>query len=236
MKPIVVGNWKANKNFEVFNKIPSNLNNIEVAIALPHIYIPQTVNYSKHHISISGQDCSKFESGPYTGETPSSFLKENHAKYVIIGHSERRRYFYENSSDFTTKINNALAAGLGVIYCIGENSLERESNEYMKVLYDQFFSVVGQGIKIDIAYEPVWAIGSGIIPKKEEISEVIEHIQRWSRSINVSGRILYGGSVSYDNIELLHSINKLKGFLIGGISLKTEFVDICEKYNSLNGQ
>lgn len=232
MKPIIVGNWKANKNFEIFNKISSKFTNIEICIALPYIYIPHTKNYNQEFISIAAQDCSKFPPGSYTGEVPASFLKDNQVKYVIIGHSERRKEFKENSYDFSAKINRALAAGLKVIYCIGENSEERDNQTYLKVLYDQFLTVVGEGIEIDIAYEPVWAIGTGIIPKIEEITEVVEKIKRWSKIINVKGRILYGGSVCYETMGPLQKIPGVDGFLIGKSSLKEEFIDICEAFNA----
>ncbi|WUR02351.1 triosephosphate isomerase [Vairimorpha necatrix] len=233
MKPIIIGNWKANKNFTLFNKIPSTFDNIEISIALPYVFIPQTINYNKSHISIAAQDCSKFDKGAYTGEIPAIFLKENHVKYVIIGHSERRIYLKEDSNQLTAKIKNALNAGLRVIYCIGETSTERNTGDYLKVLYNQFFSVIGKDIEIDIAYEPVWSIGTGIFPKIEEIKEVVEQIKKWSNGINVKGRIIFGGSVSYEYIDSINDIKEIDGLLIGGMSLKDEFIDICEKFNNL---
>lgn len=233
MKPIIVGNWKANKNFEIYNKIPSHFKNIEICLAIPHIYIPDTKFYKKDFLSIAAQDCSKFPSGPYTGEIPASFLTDNQVKYVLLGHSERRKHLKENSDDLSAKINRAFSAGLKVIYCIGEDSSERDDQTYLKVLYDQFHTVIGEGIEIDIAYEPVWAIGTGIIPKIEEIVEIIEMIKKWSKNINVTGRILYGGSVCYETMGPLQRIKGVDGFLIGKASLKEEFIDICEAFNEL---
>lgn len=233
MKPIIVGNWKANVNFDVYKDLPSESKNIEICMAIPYIYIPQARELSKKNVSIAAQDCSRFGIGPHTGEIPAEFLKNFDVKYVLIGHSERRAESTENVETLTSKINKALGAGLRVIYCIGENSYDRENNQHMKTLYDQFFTVVGQNIQLDVAYEPIYSIGTGMLPKKDDVQEVIDHIKKWSRNINVKGRILYGGSIDANNIEDFEDVKGLDGFLIGGSSLTTNFIEIVKKFDSM---
>lgn len=234
MKPIIVGNWKANVNFDMYENLPSDSTNIEVCMAIPYIYIPKAREISKKNISIAAQDCSRFGIGPHTGEIPAEFLKNFDVKYVLIGHSERRAESLENFETLTSKINKALGAGLKVIYCIGENSYERENDIHIKSLYDQFFMVVGQNIQIDIAYEPAYSIGSGILPKKDDVQDVIDQIRKWSRNINVTGRILYGGSIDVNNIETFEDIKGLNGYLVGGSSLTPDFIDLVKKYDEMN--
>ncbi|KAF9763232.1 Triosephosphate isomerase [Nosema granulosis] len=233
MKPFVVANWKANKNMDILKDINYNSDLFEVAIACPNLLIDDVRSKTKPYIKLCSQDCSKFNVGAYTGETPAKFLKEKGVEYVIIGHSERRNYFHEDSEILTMKAQNAFNAGLKVIYCIGEYRVDREHNRHLNVLYNQFFSVVAKDISITIAYEPIWAIGTGAVLEPKDMEEVIKNIRKWAKSINVNVRVLFGGSVDKHTIRRFRRIKGLDGYLVGGNSLNPEFTEIIRRFESV---
>ena len=168
------------------------------------------------------QDISSFADETITGEIEASQVKSMGAKYVIVGHSERRRYKHEINIDFINKINNASESGLNVIYAIGETLNEKENGRTFEVLEKQISEVLNNvEIKnIMIAYEPVWAIGTGKTPDIDEIKETIEFINKLlMEKYEVKLDILYGGSINDKNISEFNKINSLSGFLVGGASL-----------------
>jgi triosephosphate isomerase len=180
-------------------------------------------------IDVGAQNCHQGETyGAYTGHMNSYMLKDAGAKYIILGHSENRQSG-ENNKLINLKIKNSIKSGLKIIFCIGETLSQKRKKNTKKILSQQII----QGLKniknkknIIIAYEPVWAIGSGLIPKNSEIFEIVKLIKN-----KVKGsKVLYGGSVNSKNINLLKKIDNVDGFLVGGASQNSNnFIDIIKK-------
>ncbi len=183
--------------------------------------------FNRTGYSIGVQDISSFIDYTVTGEITGEQLKSMGVSYVIVGHSERRVNLHEINIDFINKIDNAKNNGLNVIYCIGETLNEKEEGLTYMVLEKQISEVLNnvELNNIMIAYEPVWAIGSGKTPSVDEISETIEFIKNTVREkYEVKMDVLYGGSVNCENIGDLLTIKKLDGFLVGSASLKVDNV------------
>lgn len=204
-------------------KYNRNLGEIETKVKLvlcpPSIYL---FLFDKNGYDLGVQDISSFIDRTITGEIEANQIKSLGATYVIVGHSERRIYKHEINIDFINKINNALENNLNVIYCVGETLRDKENGSTFEILEKQISEVLNNvEIKnIMIAYEPVWAIGTGNVPSIKEIKENIEFIsdllyEKYECKLD----ILYGGSVNDENIGELCSIKGLSGFLVGGASL-----------------
>lgn len=204
-------------------KYNRNLGEIETKVKLvlcpPSIYLSL---FDKNGYDLGVQDISSFMDRTITGEIEASQIKSLGATYVIVGHSERRIYKHEINIDFINKINNALENNLNVIYCVGETLRDKENGSTFEILEKQISEVLNNvEIKnIMIAYEPIWAIGTGNVPSIKEIKENIEFIsdllyEKYECKLD----ILYGGSVNDENIGELCSIKGLSGFLVGGASL-----------------
>lgn len=204
-------------------KYNRNLGEIETKVKLvlcpPSIYLSL---FDKNGYDLGVQDISSFMDRTITGEIEASQIKSLGATYVIVGHSERRIYKHEINIDFINKINNALENNLNVIYCVGETLRDKENGSTFEILEKQISEVLNNvEIKnIMIAYEPVWAIGTGNVPSIKEIKDNIEFIsdllyEKYECKLD----ILYGGSVNDENIGELCSIKGLSGFLVGGASL-----------------
>lgn len=192
---------------------------VKLVLCPPSIYLDM---FDKSGYELGVQDISSFMDKTITGEIEATQVKSMGAKYVIVGHSERRIYRHEINIDFINKINNAVENGLNVIYCIGETLNEKENGRTYEVLERQISEVLNNvEIKnIMIAYEPVWAIGTGKVPEADEIKENIKFIndiimEKYEEKLD----ILYGGSVNDTNIGELCTIKGLNGFLVGGASL-----------------
>ena len=209
-------------------KYNRNLGEIETKVKLvlcpPSIYLSL---FDKNGYDLGVQDISSFMDRTITGEIEASQIKSLGATYVIVGHSERRIYKHEINIDFINKINNALENNLNVIYCVGETLRDKENGSTFEILEKQISEVLNNvEIKnIMIAYEPVWAIGTGNVPSIKEIKENIEFIsdllyEKYECKLD----ILYGGSVNDENIGELCSIRGLSGFLVGGASLEVNKV------------
>ena len=193
---------------------------------------PMTKKLMNSKISVGAQNCHEIETnGAFTGSINAKMLKSVGAKYIILGHSENR-FTGENNKLINLKIKSALKSGLKVIFCIGETLKEKRKKITKQILKQQ----IKQGLfklkntnQIIIAYEPVWSIGSGIIPKPKDLYETINFIKK----ITKNSKVLYGGSVNPKNINELKSINNIDGFLIGGASQDSKkFIDIIKKtYN-----
>tara|TARA_Y100000591_G_scaffold238918_1_gene209593 strand:- start:186 stop:923 length:738 start_codon:yes stop_codon:yes gene_type:complete len=180
-------------------------------------------------IEVGAQNCHENESyGAFTGSINSNMLKNVGAKYVIIGHSENRKVGEDNKL-INLKIRNAIKSGLKVIFCIGETFQEKRKKKTKQVLDKQIkfgLNNIKKKDRIIIAYEPVWAIGTGIIPKSSELFETIKYIKKKIKD----NKILYGGSVNSKNISILKNISNIDGFLIGGASQESKkFIDIIKK-------
>lgn len=204
-------------------KYNRNLGEIETKVKLvlcpPSIYLSL---FDKNGYDLGAQDISSFMDRTITGEIEANQIKSLGATYVIVGHSERRIYKHEINIDFINKINNALENNLNVIYCVGETLRDKENGSTFEILEKQISEVLNNvEIKnIMIAYEPVWAIGTGNVPSIKEIKDNIEFIsdllyEKYECKLD----ILYGGSVNDENIGELCSIKGLSGFLVGGASL-----------------
>lgn len=204
-------------------KYNRNLGEIETKVKLvlcpPSIYLSL---FDKNGYDLGVQDISSFMDRTITGEIEANQIKSLGATYVIVGHSERRIYKHEINIDFINKINNALENNLNVIYCVGETLRDKQNGSTFEILEKQISEVLNNvEIKnIMIAYEPVWAIGTGNVPSIKEIKENIEFIsdllyEKYECKLD----ILYGGSVNDENIGELCSIKGLSGFLVGGASL-----------------
>tara|TARA_B110000008_G_scaffold276051_1_gene314646 strand:+ start:671 stop:1411 length:741 start_codon:yes stop_codon:yes gene_type:complete len=182
-------------------------------------------------IDIGGQNCHESEFyGPFTGSINSRMLKNIGANYVIIGHSENREKG-ENNKLINKKIQSALKAKLKVIFCIGESLAEKRKKRTQIILSKQIkigLNKIKNKSNIFIAYEPIWAIGTGVVPKKEDLLKTIDFIK--SKFKYKTPKVLYGGSVNSQNIKDLKEINNIDGFLIGGASLNSnKFIDIVKK-------
>lgn len=194
--------------------------------------LPFLSMFKKEGYSIGSQNISSFQDKTITGEVTGEQLVSLGCEYVIVGHSERRSYLREINIDFINKITNATANRLNTIYCIGETKEEREKGITKTVLEKQISEVLNNVLIKDIiiAYEPVWAIGTGIVPTNDEISDTIFYIkdiifEKYETKLPV----LYGGSVNPDNIKELAKIKSVDGFLVGGASLDPNKVKIMKE-------
>lgn len=224
----LICNFKNKLLNEDIIKYNNSLGDIETKIKLvlcpPSIYLSL---FDKTGYDLGVQDISSFMDKTITGEIEASQVKSLGATYVIVGHSERRMYKHEINIDFINKINNALENKLNVIYCIGETLSDKENGSTYEVLEKQISEVLNNvEIKnIMIAYEPVWAIGTGNVPSGKEIKENIDFINDLLyEKYEIKLDILYGGSVNDENIEELCGIKGLSGFLVGGASLDVDKV------------
>jgi triosephosphate isomerase len=216
--------------FEKFKPLVASSNHCEIVICPPYIDLPAAVDAARgSNIAIGAQNLHQAREGAYTGEVSGPMLKAVGVEWVIIGHSERRQYFGETNDSILTKTVAALHVGLRPIVCVGEMLSERESGATESVLRDQFLGGIGgltpdQFAQIVIAYEPVWAIGTG----KTATPEIAADAHRYIRSLAASKygegaadalRILYGGSVKPDNVKGLMAQPEIDGALVGGASL-----------------
>ena len=239
---LIAGNWKLNCNIEeakhlssrIIESLDSKKLNCEVAIFPSYICL-DSVNKTikKTVISLGSQDCSVHKSGAYTGDVSANMLFDTGCKYVIVGHSERRIGKLESNNDILSKANNALESNLIPIICVGENAKDREDGRALEVIKKQLDESVPKNSNKNnciLAYEPIWAIGSGKIPDNSSINEMLNMIKGWlsNNKIDDSINILYGGSVNKSNAKEIFSCINLGGLLIGGVSLKPEeFSEIC---------
>jgi len=208
--------------------------NVEVIVGCPAVYISFARGLLPASISVAGQNCYKAKSGAFTGEVSPGMLKDVGADWVIIGHSERRQIFKESDELIAEKTAFALSEGLKVIACIGETLDEREAGQTEAVVFRQMKAISAQvkdWTNVVVAYEPVWAIGTGKTATPAQAQEVHAALRKWlvenvSADVSASLRIQYGGSVTAANCRELASQPDIDGFLVGGASLKPEFVQI----------
>jgi triosephosphate isomerase len=248
-KLLVGGNWKQNGTLKfahdfpanILNKIAFNTQKVEVVVAPTALHIITTKNaLSGSNIQVSAQNISQYKNGAYTGEISAEILKDAQIPWVILGHSERRHVFGESDAVVGDKVKIALDNGIRVMACIGEKLDERESGKTQAVNERQLAAILktigGNWSNVVIAYEPVWAIGTGKTASPEQAQEVHDQLRGWLKS-NVSAdvskqtRILYGGSVTEKNAADLISKPDVDGFLVGGASLKEGFADIIKACN-----
>ncbi|CAI2368847.1 unnamed protein product [Moneuplotes crassus] len=249
-KLLVGGNWKSHgslkfvKNFanDTLNKIVYDTSKVEIVIAPVSIHLKDAQEHIANNIHISAQNSSAFEDGAYTGEISASQLANFGIGWTILGHSERRHILGESNTFVASKVKIADEYGLNTIACIGETLDQREAGDTIKVCTDQLDAIraqVDDWSRIVIAYEPVWAIGTGKTATSEQAQEVHEQIRAWlneniSEEAANNTRILYGGSVNAGNADELIQNPDIDGFLVGGASLKPEFESIVKACNDVS--
>lgn len=251
-KNIVAGNWKMNKNLQEGLAFVEDLEtaladtdkiNCEIILGIPFIHLANAsaaINDGK--IKIAAQNCADKSSGAYTGEVSAAMVASTGAKYVILGHSERRAYYGETDATLKEKVLLALANELKPIFCIGEVLEERESGKQEKVVKSQIekalFNLSAEDFgKIVLAYEPVWAIGTGKTATPQQAQDMHAFIrktvaEKYGKEVAENTSILYGGSANASNAKELFSNPDVDGGLIGGASLEVEkFMPIIEAFN-----
>ncbi|KAH7342863.1 triosephosphate isomerase [Rhexocercosporidium sp. MPI-PUGE-AT-0058] len=240
----VGGNFKMNGSVEGIKKIIGYLNdakldsNVEVVIAPPSLYLLLAREHLKPGLEVAAQNVFDKPNGAFTGEISVDQLKDSNITWTLLGHSERRVILQEDDTFVANKTKAALDGGIGVIFCCGETLEQRESGKTIDVVTAQLKAVkdkLQDWSKIVIAYEPIWAIGTGKVASTEQAQEVHAAIRKWLKS-EVSEkaaeetRIIYGGSVSEKNCKDLAKQPDIDGFLVGGASLKPAFVDIINSH------
>jgi len=247
---VIAGNWKMFKTqaetrafFAAFNPMVAGVTDCDIVIAPPAINIPAAVVATKGtHIAISAQNVYWEKEGAFTGEISTGMLVEAGCRYAIIGHSERRHIFGETNEMVFKKTRAALAAGLTPIVCIGELLADRQAGHTENICQSQFQGSVGtltpeEFSRILVAYEPVWAIGTGHTATPEIAAAVHRFVRQCAAEMFNAGhaaalRILYGGSVKPDNIQGLMAQVELDGVLVGGASLDPKsFASIVKDWN-----
>ena len=241
-----IGNWKmfgVPKSINILNKINSfhlkdkNRKKYRVIITPPYTLIETFAKYfRKKKITIGSQNCyQKEQFSSDTGAVSPYLIKSVGAKYTLVGHSDNRAEGDTNEM-LKNKVQYALKNNLKVVFCIGENKIEKRNKKTFSVLKKQITKVLEKRFNrnnIIVAYEPVWSIGTGKIPKKTELKKTIIHIKKVLKNIfkNKSPAVLYGGSVDCNNIEIFKEISEINGFLIGGASKSSKkFIDIIKNY------
>ena len=235
-----VANWKMFGDLKTLNSLDKVINfskankknKFKLIYCPPNTLIrPLSKRLKKTNIEVGAQNCHESDSfGPFTGQVNSKMLKNVGAKYIILGHSENRQAG-ENNKLINLKIKSAIKTGLKIIFCIGENLKEKKNKKTNQVLAKQIkkgLHSIKNKSNIIIAYEPVWSIGSGLIPKREDLIKSVLFIK--SRFGKKCPKILYGGSVNSANIAQFKNISTINGFLIGGASQDSKkFIDIIKK-------
>ena len=250
-KKIVAGNWKMNKTLQEGLQLSNDLKealegktvNCEVVVGTPYIHLSEVAkNLEGTVVQVAAQNCANKESGAYTGEISAAMVASTGANHVILGHSERRAYYNETSELLKEKVELALANNLTPIFCVGEALEEREAEKHFEVVSTQLKEALFDLSKEDfsklvIAYEPVWAIGTGKTASPEQAQEIHAFIrktieEKYGKEVADNTSILYGGSCNADNAHDLFSNPDVDGGLIGGASLAADkFLPIIEAFN-----
>ena len=251
-KKIVAGNWKLNNTMEEGLKLSSEIANmindelrddVTVVLGTPFIHLSAVSKLAENtdKLHVAAQDCSTHESGAYTGEISVNMIQSTGASHVIIGHSERREYHNETNAELATKVNLALKAELTPIFCCGESLDIRESGKHENFVSEQlteslFHLTEEQMNKVVIAYEPIWAIGTGVTASSAQAQEMHKALRahlatKFGDTLAENTSILYGGSCKPSNANELFTQPDIDGGLIGGASLKSrDFMDIIKSY------
>ncbi|XP_006644990.1 triosephosphate isomerase, cytosolic-like [Oryza brachyantha] len=243
-KFFVGGNWKCNGTGEDVKKIVTVLNEaevpsediVEVVVSPPFVFLSQVKGLLRPDFSVAAQNCWVRKGGAFTGEISAEMLVNLQVPWVILGHSERRALLGESNDFVADKVAYALSQGIKVIACIGETLEQREAGTTMEVVAAQTKAIaekISDWTNVVLAYEPVWAIGTGKVATPAQAQEVHDGLRKWlatnvSPAVAESTRIIYGGSVNGANCKELAAKPDVDGFLVGGASLKPEFVDIIK--------
>ncbi|TIX50140.1 triose-phosphate isomerase [Alteraurantiacibacter aquimixticola] len=235
-RPYIVGNWKMHgtramlAEARAIDRAAERLIKVEVALAPPFTLIHATRKEATL-IGVGAQDCHPADGGAHTGDVSAAMLKDAGAGFVILGHSERRADHGEKDADVRAKADSAIAAGLNVIACVGETEEQRDAGKAESVVAKQLKGSLpeGEGVaaKVTVAYEPVWAIGTGRTPTVEDVGAMHCSIRKvlnefYGEEAGATIRILYGGSVKPDNAAELLAADEVGGALVGGASLTAD--------------
>jgi len=233
-RAFIGGNWKMNGSKQSVAKLVEDLNNadipssVDVVVAPTFLHLETVQRTLRAPYEVSAQNCSQFKDGAFTGDVSAAMLRDFGVTWTILGHSERRSVFGESNEVVAAKVDMALKAGLRVIACVGESLQERKDNKTMDVVIEQLKHIAGAckdaWDRVVIAYEPVWAIGTGLNASPAQAQEVHAAIRAWlkvntSADVAASTRIIYGGSVKPSNCDDLMGQADVDGFLVGGASL-----------------
>jgi triosephosphate isomerase len=250
---IVAGNWKMNLSLSAGVEFAKTLaeyleqnppKQTKIMLGVPYIHLAEISKKLSAYATVSAQDCSQYESGAYTGEVSAAMIKSTGAAAIIIGHSERRTHHSESDEVVNAKIKQALAEELIPIFCLGEVLEDRQANRQESIVAEQLKGGLegleaGHLAKLIIAYEPVWAIGTGETASPEQAQDMHGFIRKYlteyyGEALAKQVPILYGGSVKPENASAIFGKPDVNGGLIGGASLKTEsFIALIEKSESL---
>lgn len=241
-KFFVGGNWKCNGTTEEVKKLVTVLNaaevpsedEVEVVVSPPFVFLTFVKSLLRSDFHVAAQNCWVRKGGAFTGEVSSEMLVNLGINWVILGHSERRALLNETNDFVADKVAYALSQGLKVIACVGETLEQREAGSTMEVVAAQTKAIsdrISNWDNVVVAYEPVWAIGTGKVATPAQAQEVHSELRKWLKDnvgaeVAESTRIIYGGSVNGANCKELAAKPDVDGFLVGGASLKPEFVDI----------
>ena len=227
---IFIANWKLNGNFsflnDYFSKLKVNSNNCTI-ICTPSIYL-KSLKRNNENLFCGAQDVSSYKEGAYTGELSASMLKDNNIDFCLVGHSERRQYFAETNDNVNIKSSNLIEKNIIPVICIGETLEQKEKNlteEILSIQIKDSIPKLANHQNTLIAYEPVWAIGTGLTPTLDEINQVHELIKNFDTKFR-NFKVLYGGSVKSANSKEINELNHVDGCLIGGASLKVDEFNI----------
>ncbi len=239
-RKLAAGNWKMNGLAAALDELEAMSGAAggaaEVLICPPATLVSQAVA-AAGDIAIGGQDCHAKTSGAHTGDISAEMLKDAGASYVILGHSERRTDHGETDEDVRNKTRAAWDAGLSAVVCVGESLAEREASNTLDIIAGQLAGSIPDGAtghNLVVAYEPIWAIGTGKVPTTDQIGEVHDFMRaklerRFGEGVGRSVRLLYGGSVKPGNAGEIFAVSNVDGALVGGASLKAgDFVPIIE--------
>ena len=242
-KPLVAGNWKMHGSVQSVAELcagiaagSNGLNGVEVLVCPPAVFIPSALQtLADTQVAVGSQNVSEHKAGAYTGEIAADMLKGVGCQYAIVGHSERRALYGESSETVASKFAAADSEGLAPIVCVGETLEQREQGATIEVVAEQLQAVI-DCVGIDnvaaavIAYEPVWAIGTGVTATPLQAQEVHAAIRQQLGEAGNSTRILYGGSVKSSNAAEIFAQPDIDGALVGGASLDAdEFLKICQQ-------
>jgi triosephosphate isomerase len=239
-KKIVAGNWKMNTSLKEASELVSAILSEEVATDVEKIFFPPfpflksvcELTASLNEFKVGGQNCSEHSKGAFTGEVSAAMLQSVGCEYVLVGHSERRTFFNESTTQLIEKINQALNFELNVVFCFGEQLAERKAGKHFETVRQQLVDVLSQYphdkiYRLILAYEPVWAIGTGETASPAQTQEIHGFVREqlkliFNEQVANHVSILYGGSCNVQNAAELFNCKDVDGGLIGGASLKAE--------------
>jgi len=242
LKPLLAGNWKmhgnANSATELVEQLAAHedtFSGVDMIVFPPAVHLSAVVDaLASSVIDVGGQNMSQHDDGALTGEISGAMLKDIGCDYVLVGHSERRTVFAESNNEISEKFNTAQAQGLTPVLCVGESLQQRQQGQTVKVVTEQIAAVINR-VGIEklcrgvIAYEPVWAIGTGEVATPEQAQSVHAEIRSQLGLQGADTRLLYGGSVNVSNAAELFAQPDINGGLVGGASLKAqEFLNIAQ--------